>query len=187
MSNPYFFQATFTRDYVPVAGEYEGCIFNGCDWAGLDLSGYHFIACRFEGCNWSMAKLQRTVLREVYFKDCKLLGLRFDLCNHLGFSVSFTGCQLQHASFYQLKLKSTPFSHCNLQETDFAETDLTAALFEHCDLALAQFERSNLEKADFRTAFNYTIDPESNRLRHAQFSLPGVVGLLRKYELVVEA
>ena len=186
MLNPYFHQATFNSDYLPVAGEYEDCIFNGCDWVGLDLSGYQFLTCRFEGCNWSLAKLQRTVLRDVHFKDCKLLGLRFDLCHHLGMSVSFAGCQLQHASFYQLKLKNTPFSYCNLQETDFAETDLTGAHFEHCDLALAQFERSNLEKADFRTAYNYTIDPESNRLRHAQFSLAGLVGLLRKHEIMVE-
>lgn len=95
-------------------------------------------------------------------------------------------CQLQHTSVDQLKLKNTSFSHCNLQETDFTKTDLRCAKFEHCDLALAQFDHSNLEKADFRTAFNFTIESERNRLKKAQFSLEGLVGLLRKYEVEVE-
>ena len=46
-------------------------------------------------------------------------------------------------------------------------------------------DQTILEKADFRTAKNYSIDPEQNRLKKAKFSLSGVVGLLRKYDIVV--
>ena len=43
-----------------------------------------------------------------------------------------------------------------------------------------------LEKADFRTAFNYSIDPENNRMKKAKFSPPEVVGLLNKYDIEID-
>jgi hypothetical protein len=53
-------------------------------------------------------------------------------------------------------------------------------------LSGATFENTNLEKADFRTSFNYSIDPEINRIKKAKFALPEVLGLLNKYDLVIE-
>jgi hypothetical protein len=35
-----------------------------------------------------------------------------------------------------------------------------------------------LEKADFRSAFNYTISPSLNRLKKAKFPREGLSGLL---------
>ncbi|MGI8788822.1 MAG: hypothetical protein ACR2HG_13805 [Pyrinomonadaceae bacterium] len=43
-----------------------------------------------------------------------------------------------------------------------------------------------MEKADFQTAYNYSIDPESNRIKKAQFSIPGIARLLDKYEIEIE-
>jgi fluoroquinolone resistance protein len=48
------------------------------------------------------------------------------------------------------------------------------------------FNRTNLEKCDFRTAFDYSIDPETNRLKNARFSTSGISGLLDKYNLIIE-
>jgi len=39
---------------------------------------------------------------------------------------------------------------------------------------------------DFRTAFNYSFDPEINKIRKARFSYPGVCGLLQKYNIEIE-
>jgi len=50
----------------------------------------------------------------------------------------------------------------------------------------AMFIHTNLEKADFRSAFNYSIDPETNRIRKARFSVPAVTGLLDKYDIEIE-
>jgi hypothetical protein len=43
-----------------------------------------------------------------------------------------------------------------------------------------------LEKADFRTAFNYSINPETNRIKKAKFSKEGLNGLLDKYDIEIE-
>jgi uncharacterized protein YjbI with pentapeptide repeats len=85
-----------------------------------------------------------------------------------------------------LKLKNTRFKKCSLQEVDFAGADLTNSAFDGCDLTRTIFDQTILEKADFRTAGNYSIDPTKNRMKKAKFSLPGVLGLLSKFNIEIE-
>jgi len=167
-------------------GEYEACTFVNCDFSEASLSEYMFTECTFKGCNLSLAKLVQTAFREVQFNECKLVGLLFDTCNTFGFSVSFERCNLGQSSFYKTGLKKTIFKHSQLPEVDFTESDLTAALFDSCDLSGAIFEHTNLEKADFRTSFNYAMNPEINGLKKARFSRSGIAGLLHKYDIDIE-
>jgi uncharacterized protein YjbI with pentapeptide repeats len=83
-------------------------------------------------------------------------------------------------------MKNTTFQHSRLHEVDFSDCDLTLSVFDECDLAHAKFENSILEKVDFRTATNYSFDPEINRIKKARFSLLGVAGLLRKYDIEID-
>ena len=115
-----------------------------------------------------------------------MLGLRFDDCNEFGLSFSFEGCQLNHSSFYKTKIKKTVFKDTQLQEVDFAECDLTGVVFDNCNLAQAVFDHTVIEKADFRTSYHYSIDPEINRIKKAKFSILGVSGLLEKYDIDIE-
>ena len=87
---------------------------------------------------------------------------------------------------FRVMTKKTKFKNSTLHEVDFTETDLTEAVFDNCDLKRATFERTNLEKADFRNALNYSIDLEQNRIKKAKFSKTGIVGLLGKYDIVIE-
>ncbi len=186
MEETYILDQTFDRNASLQSGAYENCIFNGRDFANEDLCGYKFADCTFNRCNFSMAKLSGTAFRDVKFKDCKMLGLRFDRCHPFGLSFSFDGCQLNHSSFYKMKIKRTVFNDSQLKETDFTEADLTNAVFDHCNLMNAVFDRTILEKADFRTAYDYTIDPETNRIKKARFSALGLAGLLGKYDIDIE-
>jgi uncharacterized protein YjbI with pentapeptide repeats len=77
------------------------------------------------------------------------------------------------------------FRNCSLQQVDFADADLSGSSFEGSNLLNAVFENSNLEKADFRSAINYMIDPEKNRLKKARFDSNGLGGLLTKYDIVI--
>jgi hypothetical protein len=49
----------------------------------------------------------------------------------------------------------------------------------------SSFENTNLEKADFGTAYNYSINPNLNRIKKAKFSLPAVTGLLDQYDIEI--
>jgi uncharacterized protein YjbI with pentapeptide repeats len=133
-----------------------------------------------------MIKLRDTALRDVKFVDCKMLGMQFDKCREFLLSMSFKGCNLNLSSFYKLIIKKIRFENCSLQETDFTETDLTGGVFHNCDLSGATFDHTILERVDFRSSFNYSIDPDINRIRRAKFSLSGLSGLLQKYDIEVD-
>lgn len=180
-----FDKVNFSEDPL-VKGDYENCHFINCDFSKTDLSHFYFSGCEFTGCNLSMVKLVKTSFQDIKFKDCKMLGLLLGNCNEFGLSFSFENCILNHSSFYKAKIKKTIFRNSQLQEVDFTECDLTGALFDNCDLLNAMFEYTIIEKADFRNAHNYSIDPEINRMKKAKFSLQGVAGLLNKYDIDIE-
>ncbi|GAB6283323.1 MAG: hypothetical protein STSR0008_20850 [Ignavibacterium sp.] len=115
-----------------------------------------------------------------------MLGLHFDSCNKFGLSFSFENCILNHSTFYKTKIRKTIFKNTKLQEADFTECDLTDSLFDNCDLTRATFDNTVIEKADFRTSYNYSIDPEINRIKKAKFSIHGISGLLEKYDLEID-
>lgn len=114
------------------------------------------------------------------------MGVNFSISSNFLFSVSFTGCLLDYASFFKKKMPKTIFTDCLLKETDFEEADLSMAVFKNCDLQQARFIRTNLEKADLRSATNYSLDPEINKLKKAKFSYNGIAGLLDKYGIDID-
>ncbi|HEX8333888.1 MAG TPA: pentapeptide repeat-containing protein [Segetibacter sp.] len=190
MNNVYIEDKSFERiDYTEkelTKAEYDNCTFTDCDFSNADLSGMAFSECEFSGCNLSNVKTIKTSFRDVQFEDSKLLGIHFENCDDFLFSVSFTNCILNLSSFYKLKIKKTTFKNCSLHEVDFTEADLTGSVFETCDLLMAAFENTILEKADLRTAFNYSIDPTINKIKKAMFSKAGITGLLDKLDIKID-
>jgi uncharacterized protein YjbI with pentapeptide repeats len=190
MNKAYSFEETYNgidhsrEDFE--AKEFELCRFEYCKFAKVNLSECSFIECEFEGCDLSMAKLYGTTIRDSSFKECKMVGLQFDTCNDFGFSPTFESCNLNLSSFFQVKIKNAVFKNCSLNEVDFTEAKLNIALFEECDFANATFSATKLLEADFRSSHNYMIDPESNQITGAKFSLQGLPGLLQKYEIIVD-
>jgi len=190
MERIYIQDKNFDKKDIPskdlTIANYENCIFTNCDLSKADLSQRVFLDCQFDTCNLSTANLTKTAFKNVKFKDCKLLGLHFENCDDFLFEVDFENCFLNLSSFYRLKLKKTSFKNSNLSEVDFTEADLSSSLFDNCDMAGAKFERTILETADLRTSYNYSIDPDLNKIKKAKFSIHGVTGLLDKYDIEIE-
>ncbi len=167
-------------------GEYENCNFQNCNFSKADISKISFQDCRFSNCDFTMAEIIKTAFRTVTFVECRLMGLHFEDCNEFLFAVNFVDCQLNLASFYGWKISDTKFKDCNLQEVDFTEADLSNSIFENCELSGAIFENTNLEGADFRSAMNYNLNPEINKISKAKFSNSNLSGLLAKYDIKIE-
>ena len=165
--------------------KFDNCEFKDCNFSNYNLSFLDFIECRFESCNMSMVKLKGSSVKEVKFVSCKLIGVDFGVCNEFLLSMSFDKCILDYAQFYKLKLQKINIKDCSLKEANLTESDLSGANFLNCDLDRAIFSHTRLNSADFRTAFNYSIDPESNNIKKAKFSFNGISGLLDKYEIVI--
>jgi uncharacterized protein YjbI with pentapeptide repeats len=180
-----FEKEDFSNKELAIA-DYENCIFNNCNLSNADLSKRVFLDCEFIFCNLSSVKLQKAAFKTVKFRDCKLLGLHFEDCDDFLFEVGFENCQLNLSSFYKMKIKRTSFKNCDLSEVDLTETDMTSSVLNNCDLVGTKFENTILEKTDLRTSFNYSINPEMNKIKKAKFSIHGIAGLLDKYDIEIE-
>jgi fluoroquinolone resistance protein len=166
--------------------EFEACRFLQCDLSDSNFSHSTFTDCRFVGCNLANVKLGGATLNTMSFNECKLIGVNFSECSDFLFSVRFEDCLLDYASFAKKNMSKTTFSRSSLKGTTFSQANLSHALFEQTDLAGAVFEQTNLTGANFTTAYNFSIDPELNRLKKARFSQFGLAGLLSKYGIMIE-
>jgi uncharacterized protein YjbI with pentapeptide repeats len=108
------------------------------------------------------------------------------MCDKLIFEIAFNDCILDFSKFYTLKIKGTNFKNCSLVAVDFMATDLTSVVFDNCDLYKSEFSTAIANKADFKTSFNYTIDPSKTKLKNAIFSKENVKGLLFNHDLSIE-
>jgi fluoroquinolone resistance protein len=166
-------------------GEYYDCSFHQIDLSSFNFSGFKFIECEFTNCNLNLCNPNNAFFQQVHFLNCKMLGIHFDYLNPFGLEMTFEKCQLNHAIFYQLKLKGINFISCKLIETDFTECDLSGANFQDCDLLGAVFDQTNLENVDFCSPNNFIIEPDKNKLKNAKFSVEGLPGLLTKFGIQV--
>lgn len=166
--------------------EYDQCKFIQCDFSNANLCDSKFIDCVFIQCNLSNTKIRNTAFREVIFEQCKLLGTPFESCNEFGLEFTFKECTLDHSSFFQRKIKKTKFINSQIREVDFTECDLSSSTFENCDLTRSIFFNSIMLGVDFRTALNFSIDPEKNQIKKSKFSMEGLKGLLENHDLNIE-
>jgi uncharacterized protein YjbI with pentapeptide repeats len=180
-----FNQITYSADALNLK-EFERCVFRNCDFSVCNFIGVTFIDCVFFQCNFTGAKINHVALRTVRFEDCEIKDVNFSMCDKLIFDIAFTDCILDFSKFYTLKIKGTAFTNCSLIAVDFMNTDLTEVVFDHCDLYRSEFNKAIANKTDFRTSYNYTIDPEKTKIKKAVFSFPEVKGLLFKHDLLIK-
>lgn len=82
---------------------------------------------------------------------------------------------MKDISFKESKIHEAYFSNTILNGASFADSDLLGTIFHNCDLC----------KADFSTASRYSIDPQTNKIKKAKFSLPEAVGLLQGFDIII--
>lgn len=88
-------------------------------------------------------------------------------------------------NFSSLKLKKTRFLASKIHLCHFNATTLVEAEFRDSDLEGTLFHHADLKKADFRNAKNYVIDPMTNEVSKAKFSIPEVLSLLSGFDIVI--
>jgi uncharacterized protein YjbI with pentapeptide repeats len=144
----------------------------------MKLLGTSFCTCVFEGCEIVLAKLANVTLNDVTFRSCKIVGVNFTDCNDFGFSPVFEDCALDGCVVYGKALRKTRIGssrlvNCDFTECDFRESDFSLSSFDN-----VRFHNCDLQKADFRTARGYAIDPLSNKVRNLRSSLPEAASFL---------
>lgn len=164
---------------------FQSCTFISCDFTESILRNTKFYACVFTNCNLSLPKLDNCRLQDVQFIDCKIVGADFFKCEKTFFSPSFKKCSIQYCNFSDLNMKNISFKESKIHETHFNNTILSGANFTDTDLLGTIFHNCDLSKADFSTAVKYSIDPLTNKIKKARFSLPEAIELLRGLDITI--
>ncbi|MBD3581122.1 pentapeptide repeat-containing protein [Flavobacterium selenitireducens] len=183
-SNQKFIQI-FSKDEI-MYSDFENCTFDACDFTSCDFTGVAFIDCRFNDCNFEAARINYVALRGAHFYGCDFTDVNFAMVDRLLFDVSFTDCTLDRTKFYTLKLQKTQFTNCSIIASDFMAADISDSVFHLCNLHKSLFSDTIAIRTDFLTSFNYTMDPQKNKLKKAIFSKDGVSGLLAHHEIIVK-
>jgi len=166
--------------------EFSSCRFERCDFTEADLSASRFEGCRFVACNFSNPVIKRARFADAVFEECKIVGVNFYACDQLVFDIKFDRCRLLNCNFSDLKMKNSRFTLCELRGCDFQNTHLVGAAFDGSTFAETLFHSCDLEKASFRGARGYSIDPRANKIAKAVFSVPEVISLIESFGIVIE-
>lgn len=166
----------------------EGRTFEDCTFSRVNFNGSSFIRCRFLDCTFDQSDLSNLILlssdlKNVKFKDCKLVGVNWTAASVL-MHTTWQNSILNYGNFSGLDLRKSMMQNCVAREADFAETNFSEANLKETDFTAARFANTNLTKADLRQAKNYSIRPDSNKIQKAKFSLPEAMLLL--YGLGIE-
>lgn len=159
------------------------CSFHNCNFSESLLHNAKFCTCTFYDCNLSLVKLDGCRIQEVTFVDCKIVGAEFFKCEKRFFSATYNNCLLNFCNFSDLNMKNCQFKGSKIIECYFTNTCLSGADFSHTDLTGTTFHNCDLSRANFSKATQYAIDPQTNKINKAQFSLPEAVGLLRTFDI----
>ncbi len=185
----------FTALIVPAQAythiDFSACHFDRCVFTESAFAHCSFTDCRFTGCDLSLARVPGSRFTDSRFHASKLLGIDWTkagnaVISKLFLSVHFDDCLLNYATFFGLTLRRGRFVGCIAREVDFRDADLTEAVCTQTDFTGSKFHHTNLTKADFRHATGYTINPATNTVTKARFSLPEAVSLLSGFDIVIE-
>ena len=165
---------------------FYNCTFENCNFTEASFEQANLMQCTFIRCNLSNTILRECQMEQILFKETKLVGLDFSVCDTaLLFSINaeesffdycnFSSLELNGASFKKSEIHSSQFIDSRLQQANFTETDLAKTLFHHCDL----------REANFTGAINYMLNPCENKLARAIFSFPECIGLLKALDITI--
>jgi uncharacterized protein YjbI with pentapeptide repeats len=179
------FESIELRDGVVENRVFENCVFTRAHLSGSSFRRCRFVDCVFEECDLSNWQLAGAEMRAVTFKDCKMVGINWA---HTGSLVhlDWNSCVLSYGNFVGLDLRKSSMRKCVAREADFADANLSEMDLRGTDFGAARFANTNLTKADLRQAMNYSIRPDSNKIKKAKFSLPEATLLLYGLDIVLE-
>jgi len=150
---------------------FYNCTFTNCDFTESDFSFSLLSDCIFEDSNLSLIKLDETKIHSAQFNRCKILG------------VDFT--QITKCTFSSLDMVESEFIDSIIHQSDFFQAKLVKSCFSGSDLQDTIFEKTDLTEADFSNAKNYAINPLSNKVKNAQFTMPDAIHLLDTLDVII--
>ncbi len=166
--------------------EYVCCEFIACNFSQANVSGTSFEQCVFTDCNLSNPVIKGAKFIECEFDACKILGLNFGYCSQLSLDITARDSRLLNCNFSGLKMKRSAFTGCTLEECYFEDAFLVEVDFSRSVFRSTLFHQCDLQRAKFIDAEGYAINPLTNKIQKALFTLPGALSLLDYFNIVLK-
>jgi uncharacterized protein YjbI with pentapeptide repeats len=173
-----------------VSNEFHDCTFTSGFFSEAIFDHCRFVNCLFRDCDLSLMQVPGTFFSDTKFEECRVIGVDWTQADwasvRLQLPITFKRTSIDHSTFIGLSLPAVQIKDCSVVNVDFRETDLSRAILKGSDFSESLFLNTDLTKADLRGAINYHINPETNILAGAQFSLPEAMSLLYAMNIVLE-
>ena len=138
-----------------------------------------------------MMNIEGSAFSATQFENSKVLGIDWTRGAWPEMQVKgplvFKECVLTHSTFIGLDMKEAQYLACVARNVDFREANLAKADFSDTDLSGSYFINTDLSEVDFRSAYNYQIDPAQNKISKAKFTLPEAMSLLYNLDIILDA
>jgi fluoroquinolone resistance protein len=157
----------------------------GARLGGATLRRWVFEDCKLVDCDLSNANLVGCAFQRVTFVGCRLVGVDWRVVEPLLLQVGFEECTLSLSNFAGVPLRSTRLTDCSATEVDFTRADLRSSIWHGTRLDGALFAATRLEGADLSEAVHGDIDPASNKVAGAVFSVEAALRFVRSFGIVV--
>lgn len=128
----------------------SGCVFAFCNLEKAEFVSCNLSSSKFDGCDLFLAQYNQCNLRGL-----DMIRVRFWKSyskKHIVNKVSFTLCNLSHASLEELDLSECVISDCQCIETSFQRSNLTGSELVGTVLRNCHLHRTNLTNANLRNA-----------------------------------
>jgi fluoroquinolone resistance protein len=165
---------------------FKNCIFKHCNFMQCTFESCSFVDCTFENCDLSVIKHNKTHFANLIFKKSKAIGVNWTEKFSFKITLEFYNSVINYSIFMGMTLRNFKLIDSIAHEVDFGDTKMKDAICTGTDFQDSVFLRTQLTNADFRKATNYTINPQNNAVKKANFSLPDALTLLSEFGVIVE-
>ena len=169
-----------------VEHSFQNCLFTSCRFRETEMQSANFRFCVFKESEFVLTKVHNVTLNDASFESCRIMGINFSEFNNFGFFPAFKNCVIDNSIFNGICLRKGKIFTCKLVDCDFSACDFSEADFTNTVFKHVTISQCNLEKADFRYCQGYRINPDTNRVRKAKFSLPEAQSFLSFLDIIIE-
>jgi len=154
------------------------CTLAGCKFIETILDNTEFENCKFVECNLTNPRIDQALFLDLQFEKSRIMGLSFINCRQMTFDFVFKDCIITNCNFSSLIMKKSRFLKCEITECYFQESNLEEVSFDDSLFRDTMFHKTRLRDASFINSSGYAINPVTNDIRNAKFTVPDVLGLL---------
>ena len=116
------------------------------------IRGMNMSDCKFSGAALEQTCFRDCILKRAEFTNFSNSAARRDRRADLG-GIEFQRCNLEKASFADVKLSRAVFIQCDLNTVDFRASNLKAAVFDGCQFNQTSFVGVTMMAAEFRRSW----------------------------------